>query len=49
MKVIRLLAGINKKYGTTIIIVTHDQQWKEVADQVLYVDDGRVSDHETAS
>ncbi|XP_023214089.1 uncharacterized protein LOC111616975 [Centruroides sculpturatus] len=26
LKVIRLLASINKKYGTTIIVVTHDEQ-----------------------
>lgn len=41
-KVIALLKNLNRKYGTTIIVVTHDHSYKQVADQVLEVKDGEV-------
>lgn len=38
-----LLEEINKKYGTTMIIVTHNNAIKSMVDQVIYIRDGEVS------
>ncbi|PYG89171.1 putative ABC transport system ATP-binding protein [Ruminiclostridium sufflavum DSM 19573] len=38
-----LLEKINKKYGTTMIIVTHNTAIKEMADHVIHIKDGQVS------
>lgn len=40
--VIELLLEINKKYKTTIVIVTHDNSIIDKADKVLKVKDGRI-------
>lgn len=38
-----LLEQINKKYGTTMIIVTHNNSIKNMVDHVIYIKDGQVS------
>ena len=38
-----LLEKINKKYGTTIMIITHNEAIKNMADQVFYIRDGKVN------
>ena len=42
-KIIELLLEINKKYKTTIILVTHNPSLKSMADRILNVSDGNVS------
>ncbi len=42
LKVMELLKEINKNYGTTIIVITHDETYKKFADQVLEVKDGEI-------
>ena len=42
-KIIDLLLEINKKYRTTIILVTHNPSLKTMADRILNVSDGNVS------
>lgn len=37
-----LLFGYNRKYGTTLIIVTHDHELAEKCDMQIYVKDGKV-------
>ncbi len=39
-KVLELLKEINKKFGTTIVLVTHDKSIAKLADRVLIVKDG---------
>ncbi|MBR1797074.1 MAG: ABC transporter ATP-binding protein [Clostridiales bacterium] len=38
-----LLEQINKKYGTTMIIVTHNNSIKNMVDHVIYLKDGQIS------
>ena len=37
----RLLRELAKEEGTTVVIVSHDQRLREVADRVLWLEDGR--------
>jgi putative ABC transport system ATP-binding protein len=40
--ILKLLETINQKYGSTIIIVTHNDAIKNMADRVITLRDGRV-------
>ena len=37
-----LLETINKKYGTTMLIVTHNNSIKQMVDQVIFLKDGQI-------
>jgi putative ABC transport system ATP-binding protein len=41
-KMLELLKDINKKSGTTFIIVTHDNRILKYADRIIHLDDGHV-------
>ena len=41
-EILRLIEEINRKYGNTIIIVTHNDAIKNMADRVVTLRDGRV-------
>ncbi|WP_406614454.1 ATP-binding cassette domain-containing protein [Mycoplasma corogypsi] len=41
--VLSYLYDINKKYGVTIVMVTHDPTIKDIADKVVYVKGGKIS------
>lgn len=43
-EVVALLRDIAKKQGRTVIIVSHDHRIREVADRVLWLEDGRFRD-----
>lgn len=43
-EVISLLKMTAKKYGQTIVMITHDEDIAQVADRVLVIDDGQVVD-----
>ena len=36
----RLLRELAKEQGTTVVIVSHDQRLREIADRVLWLEDG---------
>lgn len=38
-----LLEDVNKKYGTTMLIVTHNNSIKDMVDHVIYIKDGQIS------
>jgi putative ABC transport system ATP-binding protein len=38
----RLLRALAKEHGTTVVIVSHDQRLREVADRVLWLEDGQL-------
>lgn len=40
--ILKILFGLNKKYNTTLIIVTHDNKIAKKADRVLEMRDGRI-------
>ena len=41
-EVIALLKMSAKKYGQTIVMITHDDEIAQVADRILIIEDGRV-------
>lgn len=43
-EVIALLKMTAKKYGQTIVMITHDEEIAQVADRILNMEDGRVVD-----
>ncbi len=42
-KVYQLLREINKKYKTTIIVITHDRHIAEKTDRIIEIKDGRIN------
>lgn len=42
--VLESLHKINKEYGTTIIMVSHDKEIEKVADKVIYISKGNIRD-----
>lgn len=45
-EVMRLLRGVAKNMGKTVIVVSHDERLKEIADRVLWLEDGRFKEEE---
>ena len=43
-EVIALLKMRAKKYGQTIVMITHDDEIAQVADRILVIEDGQVVD-----
>ena len=41
-EILQLIEKVNKQYGNTIIIVTHNDAIKNMADKVVYLHDGRI-------
>jgi len=46
-EILALLERINKEYGNTIIMVTHNDALKNMADRVVKLRDGKVSSNKT--
>ncbi len=42
IEVMNLLKRINKEMNTTILMITHDHQVAEYADEIIKIDDGRI-------
>lgn len=45
-EVMRLLKGVAKNMGKTVVVVSHDQRLSEIADRVLWLEDGRFKNSE---
>ena len=43
--ILQLIEDVNKKYGNTTIIVTHNDAIKDMADRVIYLHDGRIREN----
>lgn len=43
--VLMFIEKVNKKYGTTVIIVTHNETIKSIADRIIRLKDGKVSEN----
>lgn len=46
-EVMRLLRSVAKNMGKTVVIVSHDQRLIEIADRVMWMEDGRIKAQET--
>ena len=46
-KIFKILKNINKKYGVTIINITHDIEESVYGDDILLIDSGRVIIHDS--
>lgn len=46
-EVMRLLKAVAKNMGKTVVIVSHDQRLMEIADRILWLEDGRFKDMES--
>lgn len=44
-EIVKLLANLNQKQGTTIIMVTHDEQVAEHTERILFLSDGKIQDN----
>lgn len=44
-KVLRTLVDVNEKYNTTMIIVTHNPGIAELADRIIYVNSGKITNN----
>ena len=43
-EIMRLLRGIAKDQGRSVVIVSHDQRIRDIADRILWLDDGEFKD-----
>lgn len=43
--ILKLIETVNQKYGTTVVMVTHNDAIKNMADRVVRIRDGRVLDN----
>ena len=43
--ILQLIENVNKKYGNTTIIVTHNDAIKDMADRVIYLHDGHIREN----
>ena len=43
MEVMMLFHNLAKQDGRTVVIVSHDERIKDIADRVLWIEDGKVS------
>lgn len=41
-EILRLIEGVNQKYGNTVIMVTHNEAIKDMADRVIKLRDGQI-------
>lgn len=41
-EILKLIEDVNRKYGNTVIMVTHNESIKNMADHVIKLRDGRV-------
>ena len=41
-EILILLEKINKKYGTTMLVVTHNEEIRKMANKIIKIKDGRI-------
>ena len=46
-EILKLIETVNKKYGNTIVMVTHNDAIKDMADRVVKMRDGRIREDYT--
>ena len=48
-EILQLIENVNKKYGNTVIMVTHNEAIRNMADHVIKLRDGTVRSNESNS
>ena len=48
-KIGKILRNLAKKRETTAIVVTHDNRMENIADRILYLEDGMITDKKILS
>jgi putative ABC transport system ATP-binding protein len=48
-EIMRLLRKIAKEQGRSVVIVSHDQRIKDIADRVLWLEDGQFKEQDAAA
>jgi putative ABC transport system ATP-binding protein len=43
--VVEIMQRLAKEQGCTILLVTHDNRILDIADRIVYMEDGRLADH----
>ena len=43
-KVLQFVEKMNRQYGTTVVIITHNEAIAKMADQIIRIRDGRVEE-----
>jgi putative ABC transport system ATP-binding protein len=46
--VVELMQKLAKEQGCTILLVTHDNRILDIADRIVYMEDGRLADKSNA-
>ena len=46
-EVLSVVETVNQEYNTTVLIITHNEEIKKIADRVIHVKDGKVISQET--
>ena len=47
--VLQLLQKVNEKYGTTVVLITHNEAISGMADRVVHIHDGRITQNNAGS
>lgn len=46
-EVLKMLEKVNEQYGTTVIMITHDERIAGMADRLIRIKDGRITENST--
>lgn len=46
-EVLKMLERVNEQYGTTVIMITHDERIAGMADRLIRIKDGRITENST--
>jgi putative ABC transport system ATP-binding protein len=49
LEVTRLLTGLCREWGTTVVVVTHDNRIFHLADRIVMIEDGRIAPQQAAA
>ncbi len=47
--VLQLLQNVNRNYGTTVVLITHNETISEMADRVVRIRDGKITENKTGA
>lgn len=47
-RIIELLFDLNREFGTTLVLVTHDQRLADQCDRAIYIESGAIADRDEA-